>query len=322
MNINNFELIAKTQDNKILDELLIYQGINSVYKYENLIEASFSYENLKPLKTLLKKYDHSSIDLEELSKMVAWQVVAQNKVNLLEKVLLGQLSTLNLITQNIALQKNKMMLDSLIIHEDIVLTSNMLSRMNIQAYETMDLAWIQYCEEKTNFTKLHYLPGEETQILKWAFVSQSMEMLEYLKNNHHINIHTLDQPFKLNSQLYFILNLATYHPEFYDHSLNKHSQFIDYLHQEGASSFSIALGYLGENFNDLKETPHFQQELFNRLIDLFIENDSISLNKILDAIKGKVDNLSQLMDNYKIVKEAQNLDNMIEQKLINKKAKL
>lgn len=298
--------IAQNQDVNQIEEFLTSQPKNNMLDYQELIKKAIHYENLKPLKVLMKQYIDKSYEIQNLSVMVANETIFQNKDMLFEKEILARLTNINDLMKSSINQHNQSMFECLINHENIAILPDTISIINTQVYETGNLNWIEYCEEKTQSLHRYYIENERDVIFKNVFSNQSIELLEYLRVNHHMSLNDICDGSQQRNEFFSIFTTASYMPKFYDKTVLEQVQFLDYLLTHGAQEHELLKGYFSGGFNQLNKSPK-QQELFNHVALLFTEKTYFTIEAI-GSHCNDIKNIKTLAEGFLIFKEAQHLE--------------
>lgn len=269
----------------------------------NVIQKSLENNNLMPLKMLLNSYlEVNNYRLKKFQEMVAKETIAQEKLDLINKLLLGQLTSIELLALSTVQQDKKNLFNFLVFHQDIKISPSSLLSLNAEVYKLGQLDWIKYCEEKTEHQNKIYPPHVVSSMLSSAFSFQSIEILQYLEKKHNVNLSSL-------KDFYQALSTASQNTYFFNHPPIEQVNFINYLLNAGANPREIIKGFFTINFNEINQ----RQEIFNEVVSFINEKTFYSDVGIIYDLKG-LRNIESLEKNYFIWKEAKILEKTLETK--------
>jgi hypothetical protein len=245
-----------------------------------LLETSIELDNLKPAQAILHLFLHKPESLQSMQMDIAFYLVDKNKVHLIEKALLAQLTTVNELLREAMLCNKPHIFDYICDHDDILVIPELTHKLNMLAYITDSFSWVTRCEEKTGYENYQYNETDKEQIIRFCLQKQSIEGLTHLINHHNANlVGTFQEPSKEGNSTKFsdLFTSAPHASNFYNQSAEHQIDFINYLLASGANKSELINHYFKE-FCEKDDEPN--QTLFNDISLYLVKHQLTTVDEI------------------------------------------
>lgn len=296
----------ETNQDELIDFVIkIKKDPNKALILAQVLEQSIEKNNLKPVQIIIQMYTNNENKFVSTQMDVASHIVAKNKSNLIEKALLGQLTTVNELLRESMMNDNVEIFDYICTHEDIVVLPNLVHKLTMLAYLVDSFFWVEKCEKQMGYENYRYKPQDEEQLIQFTLQKQSIQGLEHLIHHHNVNVSEIfDIPsvkYEGNTKFLELFVLATQEPDFYNHSVSEQINFIEYLLNQGVNQNEL-INYYFYDFHEKQVKPN--QQTFNEISFYFLDNNLTTIAEIRNKWKSylNANSIDTLIAEYELIK--------------------